>query len=254
MPYAICTVSAAAVRKEDSHRSEMTSQILFGETVEVLEEKGEWFRVRMLFDDYEGWTTWHMIQEADEALAMGLQNFVASSLVNPLTLPDQLLNLPMGAGLTGFDPETRLLWKEDYKYHGTFRDIRKKGDMDLLKKLTHAWINAPYLWGGKTFMGVDCSGFVQTVFKVAGIRLLRDAWQQAEGGMPVDSISKAKEGDLAFFCNEKGRVTHVGIVLDGGRIVHASGKVRIDVLDEKGIYNREAARRTHDLLSIRRYF
>ena len=136
--------------------------------------------------------------------------------------------------------------------HGTYRSIEKPFDMDLMVRAAHAWINAPYLWGGKTFMGVDCSGFVQTVFKIQGIRLKRDAWQQAEQGEEVKQLSAARQGDLAFFCNENGRVTHVGIVLDGDRIVHASGKVRVDILDDKGILNQEKGKRTHTLFSLRR--
>src|SRR5919205_2829784 len=105
----------------------------------------------------------------------------------------------MGASLTGFDEETRLLWDELHKYHGTYRNLDSKFSVDLLWKIVHAWINAPYLWGGRTFMGVDCSGFVQVVFKVLGIPLLRDAYQQATQGTAVENIHGAQTGDAAFF-------------------------------------------------------
>lgn len=254
MEYAICPVAAAPMRKEASHRSEMVSQVLFGELVEILEAQGEWFRIRCLYDAYEGWITHHLIEQVDEQLATRSQNFVAKGLVNPVTLPDQLINAPMGAALTGFNEETRLLWDESYKYHGTYRDIRKRADNDLLVNLVHPWLSAPYLWGGRTMMGVDCSGFVQTIFRVLGIPLKRDAWQQATEGNSVSGIEEAKQGDLAFFQNEKGRVIHVGIVLQGGRIIHASGKVRIDTLDAKGIVQQSGGKRTHQFHSVRRYF
>ena len=253
MQYAICTVAAAPVRKEPSHRSEMTNQLLFGETMEVLESKEEWFRIRSAYDNYEGWLTHHLISETDEATFKSGVNYFATALINPVTLPDQLINAPMGSALVGFDEETRLLWDERYKYHGTYKNITKPFDAELLHKTAHAWINAPYLWGGKTLMGVDCSGFVQTVYKVLGIRLQRDAYQQAEQGVPVH-LSEAKTGDLAFFHNKNGRVIHVGLVLNGQQIIHASGKVRIDRLDEQGIVNSENRKRTHQFHSVRRYF
>lgn len=253
MQYAVCTVAAAPVRKEPSHRTEMINQLLFGETMEVLETKEEWLKIRSLYDDYEGWLTHHLITDIPETVAKATINYIASGLINPITLPDQLINAPMGSALVGFDEETRLLWDERYKYHGTYRNVSKPFDLDLLSKTVHAWINAPYLWGGKTLMGVDCSGFAQTVFKVLGIKLQRDAYQQAEQGTPVD-LAGIRTGDLAFFHNENGRVTHVGIMLDNNRIVHASGKVQIDNLDAQGILNRENGKRTHQLHSVRRHF
>ena len=253
MQYAICTVAAAAVRKEPSHRTEMTNQLLFGEIMEVLEAKDEWFRIRSRIDAYEGWLTHHLVAELEEAVARAEQPYIATELVNSINLPHQLIHAPMGSALTGFDEETRLLWDGDYKYHGSYRNTAKPFDPDLLHKTIQAWINAPYLWGGKTLMGVDCSGFVQTVFKVLGLRLKRDAYQQAEQGTPV-SLSEIKTGDVAFFHNENGRVIHVGILLENNQIVHASGKVRIDRLDEQGVVNTENGKRTHQLHSVKRYF
>ena len=252
MSYALCNVPAAPVRIEPAHRTEMVNQLLFGETMEVLEEKEEWIRIRSLYDQYEGWLTYHLITAIDESLAKKPVQFVATGLVNPVTLPDQLINIPMGASLTGFDEETRLLWDEQYKYHGTYRDMNAPFDVEQMVRTAHTWLSAPYLWGGKTFMGVDCSGFVQTVFKAGGIVLPRDAWQQAEKGMEVNSLTEVKPGDLAFFQNEKQRVTHVGILLGSHEIIHASGRVRIDQIDHLGIMNRETRKRTHALHSIRR--
>jgi cell wall-associated NlpC family hydrolase len=103
-------------------------------------------------------------------------------------------------------------------------------------------------------MGVDCSGFVQTTCKVAGIKLKRDAWQQATQGEPVNNLAEAQKGDIAFFQNDNGRVTHVGILLDNNKIIHASGKVRIDNLDEQGITNVDSGARTHTFHSIRRFY
>ena len=254
MDYAICTVAAAPVRKEDAHRSEMTNQLLFGETMQILEQKGEWYRIRSIYDDYEGWLTHHLISEIGAFEATSSSTYVATGLTNPVTLPDQLINAPMGSSLTGFDEETRLLWDEKHKYHGTYRNMLKPFNEDLLDNVLQAWINAPYLWGGRTFMGVDCSGFCQVVFKVLGIQLKRDAYQQAEQGDEVKSLEASRKGDLAFFNNDQGRIIHVGILLDANTIVHASGKVKVDTIDKNGIISRETGKRTHQLYSMRRCF
>lgn len=253
MNYAICTVAAAPVRKEASHRSEMTNQLLFGEPMRVLETQEEWVRIQSLYDGYEGWLTEHLVLPVDEKVATQSCPFVATALVNPVTLPDELLNVPMGASLTALDEETRLLWDNQHRYHGTYRDVTDTLDIDLLWRTVQAWLNAPYLWGGRTFMGVDCSGFVQVVYKVLGIALRRDAFQQAEQGTPVKSLDEVQVGDLAFFQNKEGRIVHVGILLGEGQVIHASGKVRIDRIDSEGITNVTNGKRTHQLHSIRRF-
>jgi gamma-D-glutamyl-L-lysine dipeptidyl-peptidase len=253
MQFAICTVPAAPVRTEPAHRSEMSNQLLFGDTMEILEEKGEWFKVKSTYDQYEGWLTWHLVNEVPEALARQEPFYYASGLTNPITLTDSLLHAPMGSALVGYDAETRWLWNKEYKYHGTVKDIRQPFDQDLLIGSAHSWLNAPYLWGGKTLMGVDCSGFVQTLFKLLGIKLCRDAYQQAEQGQP-HTLEEARLGDLAFFHNEAGRITHVGLVWNAHQIIHASGRVRIDTLNKEGITNSTTGKRTHQLHSLRRFF
>ena len=157
----------------------------------------------------------------------------------------------MGSSLTGYDEETRLLWDEQHKYHGTFRSIDKRADEDLFWRILQPWMNAPYLWGGRTFMGVDCSGFVQVVYKVLGCALPRDASEQAAVGKDVVKLSDATTGDLAFFINKDEKIVHVGIVLNSNKIIHASGKVRIDGLDEEGIINSDTGIRTHQLYSLK---
>lgn len=250
MNNAICTVAAAPLRKEDAHRSEMTSQILFGETMQILEQKGEWFRVKTDFDGYEGWLTYHLIEEFT---GVSDKRFVAAGLINVVGIDKGTLHVPMGAALTHFDTKTLKLWDSRYRYEGEVRDTGKGFDMDFFRRCYYSWLHVPYLWGGRTLMGVDCSGFVQTVYKLMGINLKRDAYLQADQGEAVNNLADAKEGDLAFFNNEAGRITHVGLLLNEKEIIHASGKVRLDDIDSKQITSRETGKKTHDLHSIRRF-
>jgi cell wall-associated NlpC family hydrolase len=251
MEYRICTVPAAPVRKEAAHRSEMTSQLLFGETMELLGVENEWLHIRSIYDGYEGWLTHHLVEPVGDLVALSPGNFVATGLVNPVTFKEDLINVPMGASLTGFDPSTGHLWEDDYSYHGICRNTSDGISPDLLERTVQAWLNAPYLWGGRTFMGVDCSGFAQVVFKLLGIPLKRDAWQQAEQGESV-ALQDVQPSDLAFFHNDKGRVIHVGIMLNPQEIIHASGKVRIDAVDQDGIINVTTGKRSHRLHSVKR--
>jgi gamma-D-glutamyl-L-lysine dipeptidyl-peptidase len=163
------------------------------------------------------------------------------------------MQIPMGSILHGYDAASGKLWDETYMYEGSLKQATTP-DPAAIIDTGKLWLNAPYLWGGKTFMGVDCSGFVQTVFRVFGISLLRDAWQQAMHGQEVEGVENAMQGDLGFFQNREGKVTHVGLLISGDEIIHASGRVRIDRLDTTGIYNSETQRYSHQLHSVRRYF
>jgi gamma-D-glutamyl-L-lysine dipeptidyl-peptidase len=113
-------------------------------------------------------------------------------------------------------------------------------------------LNSPYLWGGKTPFGIDCSGFTQMAYKLAGIKLRRDAWQQAEQGHTINLLEETEPGDLAFFDNDEGNIVHVGIILRDHKIIHAAGKVRIDSIDHYGINNKELKKYTHKLRLIKR--
>ena len=239
--YAVCDVAAAAVRKEPSHKSEMVNQLVYGEPVEVLAQKDEWHHVRSLYDGYEGWVTFHLIRfvagdiTGEQDFNFTKELFTEQDLVN-----GEKVYLPMGSFLNQHQTDTRVI--NDGKLFAA-----------ELIRTANKWLHAPYLWGGKTFMGVDCSGFVQTIFKVHGIVLKRDAYQQAEQGVP-QNLADAKPGDLAFFNNEAGRITHVGILINNMQIIHAAGRVRIDAIDTNGIQNKELKKQTHNLHSVRRMF
>jgi cell wall-associated NlpC family hydrolase len=252
MDYAICSVPAAPLRKEPAHRSEMVSQLLFGETMQVMEIKDEWIRIKTIYDDYEGWLTHHLVSEVAKEIALQSLQYVAVEPLNEASGPDGAMKITSASHLVSYDPKKPYLWSEDYRYSGSVKEVSEAFTSASIIAFARKWLNAPYLWGGKTILGVDCSGFVQTVFKLFGVKLKRDAWQQAQQGETITSLSSAKEADLAFFQNEEGRIVHVGIVMEYQQIIHAAGKVRIDGLTSEGIINKDTGKRSHRLHSIRR--
>lgn len=252
MDYAIVKVPAAPVRRKARHQAEMTNQLLFGDAVKILKQKGSlWVKVRSLSDNYEGWVTRTLLEPAD-SVGRELQHMVTSELINPLVINGQTMHVPIGATLPAFNDMKGKLGDLSFSYAGKFMDANEQVlTTALVKALTFQWLNAPYMWGGKTLMGVDCSGFVQVNYKMMGINLPRDAWQQAQKGETVSRLKQAVCGDLAFF-DDKDEIVHVGVILGEDQIIHASGKVRIDHIDKKGIVNSETDKRTHSLRLIKR--
>lgn len=244
------------MRKEATHRSEMTSQLLFGEYVEILEEEEQFVRVKCLYDEYEGWVQKNQLTITNKVVPV--ETYVAD-WSGEVLVNGSSLNIPMCSPVYSSKENTLKLDNLEIQYlkkgkESHWNTNEKVPDKALLEKIYKTFLNTPYLWGGKSVYGIDCSGFVQQVFKMFGIKLLRDAYLQAEQGTLVNDLDENKLGDLAFFQNEKGRVTHVGIILENHEIVHASGKVRIDTIDEKGIVNKETGERTHQIHSMKTYF
>lgn len=255
MNTAINLLSVIPMRKEPSHRSEMVSQLLFGEYAEILEEEEQFVRVKCLYDSYEGWIQTNQISLVSEVFSADTYTI---DWVTPVSLAGHHVHAPMGSPVYGKEnvfhvnkTEVRYLPSGLENYWNGREKTFAKTDF---RKICESYSNTPYLWGGKSVFGIDCSGFVQQVFKLFGVKLLRDAYLQAEQGSVVESVAETKFGDLAFFRNEKGRVTHVGIILEDRQIIHASGKVRVDTIDERGIVNKETGEWTHHLHSMRRYF
>ncbi|MBF4465218.1 C40 family peptidase [Flavobacterium sp. LC2016-12] len=250
--FGICNLAIVPVRSEPSDRSEIVTQLLFGEHIEILERQNQWARIKIQFDDYEGWVDskqYQVISEANYNQLSKEATILNADLIDYITAPDNLLlPIPLGASLTFLNNSE--INTSNFDFEGTKTSgVKPKS---ALINTAFMYLNAPYLWGGKTPFGIDCSGFTQMVYKLNGYKIHRDASQQALDGEPLSFIEESEAGDLAFFDNDEGNIIHVGIIMDNNYIIHASGKVRIDRLDHLGIYNPELNKHTHKLRVIKK--
>ena len=254
MLYGICNLSIAPLRAEESDRSEMTSQVLFGETFEVIEKQKEWSKIRLTFDSYEGFIDNKQFSEITEDLFFQLKTekqFYSGEMIDFITNgKSELTTIALGSNLPFYKDGRLQINTEPYLYEGTV--LSEKNSKSEIAQIAYNYLNTPYLWGGKTPFGIDCSGFTQMVYKLCGHNLLRDAKQQATQGEVLSFIEESEPGDLAFFDNEEGEIIHVGIILTDYHIIHAHGKVRIDTLDHSGIFNAELQKHTHKLRIIKK--
>jgi len=235
MDKGICVVTVAPIRAENSDKAEIVTEILFGESADILEVNKNWTKIKMHYDGYEGWMDTKQIKPvADEYLTSRKITLITEDFASIMTNDGRTL-LSMGS-------EVEYPAVASRRSH----DVRES-----IALTAREFLNVPYLWGGKSFFAVDCSGFVQLVFKIHNIKLPRDTYQQAEVGEVLSFVEESQPGDLAFFENSEGKIIHVGIMLENQKIIHASGKVRIDTLDSTGIFNKELNKHTHKLRVIK---
>ena len=226
-----CNVLVAPVRANPEDQAEMVTQMLYGETCEILEREKSFAKIKMNFDGYEGWMDFKQLTVE----TTNIQRYIVSRNFGVFDLPEGGSLLSLGSEIT-----------TETESFVNLNDIRTS-----LTNMAQKFLNVPYLWGGRSFFAVDCSGFTQLLYKVHGIALPRDDYEQLEIGEPRSFIEESEPGDLAFFENEEGQVCHVGMMLSPHEIIHAHGKVRIDAIDSSGIYNAEQKRHTHKLRVIK---
>ncbi|MGY0426113.1 MAG: C40 family peptidase [Polaribacter sp.] len=254
MLYGICNLSIVAIRATESDTSEMTNQVLFGEHFEVIEKHKEWSKIRLAFDNFEGFINTKQYLEITEdcytkidaktpCYSKELVNFVTNN-------SNELFTIIIGYSLPFYTNEKLRLGKDIYNYQGDV--FSGKHSKNTISKTAFTFLNAPFLWGGKTPFGIDCAGFTQMVYKLCGYNLLRNVKEQATQGEFLSFIEESEAGDLAFFDDDEGEIIHVGIVLNDYHIIHAYEKVRIDTLDHSGIFNADLQKHTHNLRVIKK--
>lgn len=254
--FGICNLSVIPVRKEPKDSSEQVTQLVFGECFEIISTDEQWKKIRMLWDNYEGWIDEKTFLPIAAAEVEQIRSSSAFSLEMVGIAQGSSASIPivMGSSLPFFQGFGFKLGKQKFNFQG---QVSERGGVQdrhgqFIERVAMRYLNAPYQWGGRSPFGIDCSGLSQMVYKVLGIQIPRDASQQVHIGSQVHFLSEASTGDLAFFENSEGNIAHVGIMLGQDKIMHAFGKVRIDMIDHQGIYNIDTKKYSHTLRVIKR--
>lgn len=261
MTFGIADSSIIPMRREKSGRSEMVSQLLFGEVYEVLEFEDKWLNIRLLHDGSSGWIDRKSYKEVGTEFVeryRASDQLIMSEVFNLVVKKGDWENKMIVAGsvLPFYDAYAKklMIGEEEYVVRGFLREVGIESLRELLIQYALMFYNAPYRWGGRTPNGVDSAALVQMVYRLAGMALPRYIEQQVAEGQTLSFLEEAQSGDLAFFGDNSGAITHVGILWEQGRIIHASGKVRVDKIDHHGIFNEEMKRYTHTLKVLKQFF
>ncbi|WP_439882450.1 C40 family peptidase [Pontibacter sp. MBLB2868] len=245
------------MRAETSDKAEIVTQMLFGECYEVVARDENWMQVQLVTDGYRGWIDFKQHNPVTVEYYKEWRNTThprTMDLVQVVSNAEVRIPVGIGCYLPFFDGMNIRVNDDKFVYNGRASNPSVPVTTVQVVKVASNFIKAPYLWGGKSIFGIDCSGFTQQVFGICGYQLPRDAYQQVNHGEEVHFATQTQPGDLAYFSNEEGRIIHVGIMLEGNQIMHAHGEVRIDTLDHNGIYNAARKRYSHKLRIIKRIF
>ena len=251
MKYGLSNLSIIPMRAEATDLSEMVNQILFGEQYKIIESRKKFSKIRLSHDKYEGWICNKQLLEIEkedyDTLLSSEKNYTTDVL--DIIKSDSFQTIVMGSILPEIKNSIFRFNNTDYTFEGLTTIVKQEKGMLIENAMMY--LNSPYLWGGRTPFGVDCSGFSQMVYRLNGIDIPRDADEQAEVGTTLSFVEESEPGDLAFFDNAEGKIVHVGIILENNLVVHASGKVRIDRIDQQGIFNTDLGNHTHKLRLIK---
>lgn len=237
------------VRKDPHERSEMVTQVLFGEYVDIDDEAGLWLHIRTHLDNYEGWVDKKCIRRVE--VLQPTRYFVAREniRIRDLTAEHSVI-LPIGSSVPELVNGTFELAAHKFIIEDT-SSLEKAGAISA-EALFNDLVSIPYIWGGRCGYGFDCSGLTQFLCRINGKEIPRDAGEQSAIGQTLSFMDEARTGDLAFFDNPEGLIHHVGMMFGNNHIIHASGMVRIDKIDQQGIYNEELGQYTYKLRVLKR--
>ena len=254
--FGVCRLSVVSVRKEPADQSEQVTQLLFGDHYSVFEISSDekWIRIRNHFDQYEGWIDSKQHQPITPEYFNHINHAefkITTDITSTLLYNKSPLMILLGSIIPITSSELFKM-EEQFAFNGEAKNVGQRRELEFVRAIAMKYLNSPYQWGGKSPFGIDCSGFTQMVFKICGYKLSRDASQQVTQGKAVESLASARPGDLLFFQNAHGATSHTGILLGDNKVIHASGKVRIDGITPEGIQHTETKRITHRLSSIRR--
>jgi len=255
LEYGVCRLSLVPVRSDSGDKSEMVTQLLFGDHYEVINHSKDrkWFKIRINFDQFEGWIDGkqHHSVTREYYEYLNRAEFKITTDITSSILYNKSPQIILMGSMIPISSSELFKMEEQFAFNGEAKNVGLKREFEFMKNIAMKYLNAPYLWGGKSPFGIDCSGFVQMVFKICGYRLFRDSWQQANQGKSFKTIKQGKAGDLVFFKNAADRVHHVGILLESNRIIHCSGQVKVDLLTDEGI-STETGILSHRFSHIRR--
>lgn len=256
MEIGFCHLSIVPVYRDSNESSEMVSQLLFGDFIEISEIKKQWAKIKSLFDDETGWIDikqYVVLSEAESSKMVNNPLEITTDLLQLLVINGKdMIPVVLGSNLPLLQDNTFYLNANEYYFEGQSKIIKALPLASSIIEQAYMYLNAPYLHGGKTPFGIDAAGLTQMVFKLNGIKIPHDVALQANYGNHIHLISDAEPGDLLFFENEQKKITHCGIYIEDSKVMHAYGRVRIDAVDHQGIFDTDTKTYTHSLRLIKR--